>query len=168
MNWTELLKSEVETACGTVARLIDKVDADRLDWKPGDGSNWMTTGQLLLHLGGSCGIPCKGFVRGDWGMPEGADITELPPAGKLPTVASVGEARRLLAEDRALALQMIDEAGEQDLASKMIAAPWNPNAPRCLGQQLLSMIEHMLIHKAQLFYYLKLQGKPVSTVDLWS
>jgi len=29
------------------------------------------------------------------------------------------------------------------------------------------MIQHLNQHKGQLFYYLKLQGKPVSTPDLW-
>ncbi len=29
------------------------------------------------------------------------------------------------------------------------------------------MIEHLKQHKGQLFYYLKLQGKPVNTSDLW-
>jgi len=29
------------------------------------------------------------------------------------------------------------------------------------------MIQHLDRHKVQLFYYLKLQGKPVNTADLW-
>jgi hypothetical protein len=29
------------------------------------------------------------------------------------------------------------------------------------------MIQHLERHEGQLFYYLKLQGKPVNTVDLW-
>jgi hypothetical protein len=29
------------------------------------------------------------------------------------------------------------------------------------------MLGHLTQHKGQLFYYLKLQGKPVNTGDLW-
>jgi len=32
---------------------------------------------------------------------------------------------------------------------------------------LNAMIGHLATHKAQLFYYLKLQGKPVNTGHLW-
>jgi uncharacterized damage-inducible protein DinB len=32
---------------------------------------------------------------------------------------------------------------------------------------MLFMVEHLNQHKGQLFYYLKLQGKPVKTPDLW-
>jgi len=36
-----------------------------------------------------------------------------------------------------------------------------------LGQRLLQMAYHLGSHKAQLFYYLKLQGVPVHTGHLW-
>ena len=46
MNWTELLTSEIESAYRATDGLLDLVDEDNLDWKPSEGSNWMTTGQL--------------------------------------------------------------------------------------------------------------------------
>lgn len=173
MNWTELLKNEMQSVYATTALLLDKVDPGSLDWKPASGSNWMTTGQLIKHIGNACGAGCKGFVSGDWGLPAGKKLEDLspeenlPPAQKLPAVASVDEAKRSLAEDQAVAFQMIDEAGESDLASKELAAPWAPCVPMCLGWHLLRMIQHLDRHKGQLFYYLKLQGKPVNTADLW-
>jgi hypothetical protein len=92
----------------------------------------------------------------------------MPPAEGLPTVATVDQAKKLLAEDKALALRMIDQAGEQALANKLMPAPWSPNgACYPLGRHLLQMVQHLERHKTQLFYYLKLQGKPVNTVDLW-
>ena len=173
MNWTQLLKSEIETAYRTTAGLLDKVDPASLDWKPQSGSNWMTVSQLLMHITNACGAGCKGFVTGDWGLPEGVKLEDLspeemlPPAEKLPTIGSVEEAKRLLAEDKAVALQMIDQAGENDLATKEVAAPWAPGVKLGLGRYLLQMVQHLDRHKGQLFYYLKLQGKPVNTVDLW-
>ena len=79
MNWTKLLKSEIETAYTTTERLFDKVDPDRLDWKPETGANWMTVGQLLKHITCACGAACKGFVTGDWGLPPGVKVEDLPP-----------------------------------------------------------------------------------------
>ena len=133
----------------------------------------MTVGQLIKHITNACGAGCKGFVSGDWGLPEGQKLEDLspeehlPPAEKLPTVESVDEAMHLLAEDKAVALQMIDKAGEDDLASKEMAAPWAPGKLMPLGPHLFQMIQHLDRHKSQLFYYLKLQGKSVNTADLW-
>ena len=173
MNWTQLLKSEVESTYASTTRLLDKVDPASLDWKPASGLNWMTTGQLLMHLTNSCGAGCKGFVTGDWGLPEGVNMADLPPeemmppAEKLPTIESVEKTKQLLSEDRALALQMIDQAGEEALANREVAAPWVPAVKLTLGHYLLQMVQHLDKHKSQLFYYLKLQGKPVNTGDLW-
>ena len=46
-------------------------------------------------------------------------------------------------------------------------APWAPEHPMPLGQQLLGMVNHLSLHKAQLFYYLKMLGKPVNTGDMY-
>ena len=172
MTWMELLKAQIESAYTSADGLIGMVNDDELGWKPATGENWMTTGQLLRHLTDACGAPCKGFVTGDWGMPEGVDLSELPPeemlpsAEKLPAIDSVADAKRLLAEDKTVALAMIEQSGEADLASKKVSAPWDPREI-ALGKQLLQMIGHLEQHKAQLFYYLKLQGKPVNTGHLW-
>jgi hypothetical protein len=173
VNWTQLLKTEAEGVYGATFGLLNKVDPNSLGWKPGSGGNWMTVGQLLMHLSSSCGGGCKGFVTGDWGLPPGVKMTDgppeemLPPAEKMPAIGSVEEAKKLLAEDKALALQMIAKAGEADLDNKKMAAPWAPGMEFPLGFQLHQMVRHLDEHKAQLFYYLKLQGKPVNTGDLW-
>jgi uncharacterized damage-inducible protein DinB len=173
MNWTQLLKNEIESTYTTTARLLERVDPKSLDWKPESGSNWMTVRQLLKHIANACGAGCKGFVSGDWGLPAGMKIEDLPPeemlppAEKLPGVESVEEAKKQLIEDKTLALQMIDQAGEHDLAHRQVAAPWAPGVEFALGHHLLQMVQHLDRHKGQLFYYLKLQGQPVNTVDLW-
>jgi uncharacterized damage-inducible protein DinB len=170
MNWTELIQTEIETTYRVTQALIDMVDESNLDWKPATGSNWMTVGQLLHHLTDGCGASVRGFVTGDWGMPpeaEPAPEEMLPPAEKLPSIASIAECKLLLAEDQALALEMLARCTEDELASKQVVAPWNPDHPMDLGYSLLQMVTHLASHKAQLFYYLKLQGKPVHTGHLW-
>ena len=169
MNWTELLKAEVESTYAVTERLLALVGEDSLEWKPSTGSNWMTTGQLLKHLTQGCGATFRAFITGDWGLPEGTDsseLTQLPPAEKLPTVESVAEARRLLREDKETAFEMLAASGEEQLAHNPAPAPWDPTE-MLLGHRLLQMVDHQKQHKGQLFYYLKLQGKPVGTRELW-
>ncbi len=173
MNWTELLTSEIETAYRTTAQLMDRVDPDGLGWKPASGTNWMTVGQLLKHLTEACGGACRAFVTGDWGLPPGVKPEDLkpeemlPPAEKLPAIGSLDEARKSLADDKAVALETVRQAGEQNLSCRKLAAPWAPGVERELGWHLLQMVQHLERHKSQLFYYLKLQGQPVNTGDLW-
>ena len=172
MNWTEMIRGDVEYTFGVTQNLMDMVEDDTLDWKPETGDNWMTVGQLLHHIASACGKCFRGFATGDWGFPEGMDPSAmkpedmLPPAESLPSVASVAEARQLLAEDKQLALETLEQAGEDRLASEKASAPWDP-MELLLGQRLLQMTAHLSSHKAQLFYYLKLQGKPVNTGHLW-
>jgi len=171
MNWKELLKSELESAYGSAEKLIALTNDQMLGWKPSTGSNWMTTGQLLMHLSTSCGATFKGFVTGDWGMPENVDPSKLPeeemlpPAEKMPAASNIAEAQKLLREDKKIALDILTRCNEEDLG-KPAPAPWDPT-PMGLGQRLLQMVDHLKAHKGQLFYYLKLQGKPVNTHDYW-
>lgn len=173
MKWTELLKSEIESTYKATEGLIDLVKDDELNWKPSTGSNWMTVGQLLKHLPTGCGACFKGFVTGDWGMPQGVDPYDmpademLPPASKMPTIGSVTEAKGQLAADKKLAYEMLSQCSEEDLAGKETVAPWDPSGGVVLGQRLLQMVGHLSSHKGQLYYYLKLQGKPVHTGNLW-
>jgi len=160
VNWTDLLKSEAESAYLAAEGLMDLVDADKLAWKPEPGA-WMSTSELLRHLTNACGWCCERFVSDTW-----LEVME----GKAPSpptdVETVDEAKRLLAEDKALTLRLIEETGEEALAERSMSAPWDPT-PRPLGQHLLDMIAHLTQHKGQLFYYLKLQGKPVTTWTLY-
>jgi uncharacterized damage-inducible protein DinB len=161
MNWTELLKSEMDEVYRATEGLIDLVDEDALDWTPASGENWMTTRQLLRHLTDACGWCCSNFVDDAWG-PIMAGEGESPPT----TVDSVAEAKAELAKDKLRAFAAVEQAGNDALESKLVPAPWDPTE-RPLGQHLLQMVGHLNTHKAQLFYYLKLQGKPVNTFTMW-
>ena len=173
MNWTQLLNEELDYLYRVTDALFEIVDDARLDWKPEAGENWMTTGQLLMHTATSNGPGFKGFVTGDWGMPDGTSLEDmepdemLPPAEEMLTVESVAQARELLARDREQALEVLQSVSEEDLAGRQLAAPWNPGESFELGRHLLHSIHHSMQHKGQLFYYLKLQGKPVNTGHLW-
>lgn len=174
MNWTELLNAEIEGVYGAAEGLVDLVTDDDLAWKPATGENWMTVGQLLEHLTTACGFCMRGIATGDWTPPEGVTFPEheegdggLLPAEKLPAAASVADVTARLGADRELAVEMVRKTGEMDLAGKTVTVPWAPETPRTLGHHFLHMLDHLASHKSQLFYYLKLMGKPVHTGSLW-
>jgi len=172
MQWKDLIAGAIEYNYAITDKLFDHVNDERLQWKPETGSNWMTTGQLLHHISNACGSGVKGFVTGDWGMPEGMDVSSmapedmLPPAESMPAVRSVDEAKQLLSADKQLAHEMLASVSEEQLANTIATAPWD-QMQLPLGQRVLQMVNHLSQHKGQLFYYLKLQGQPVHTGDLW-
>lgn len=173
MNWKKLLESEIQSTYMVTEKLMDMVDEDSMDWKPSLANNWMSMGQLLCHIKDACGMPIRGFITGDWDLPDGVDMTNLSPeemlpsAEKLPTLKSVSEAKKLLREDEQIALDMLDECDEEMLSNQISKAPWD-SSEMVLGHRLLQMVSHLSHHKSQLFYYLKLQGKKVNTSHLWS
>jgi len=172
MNFTELLETQVGDSYKATDDLLSLVEDNELNWKPAQGANWWTVGQLLKHMTVSCGIWCKGFVTSEWDeagdvdftkMPEGV---ELPPAEAYISIETVQAAREALAADKQVALDAIEKATEEALSTQEVTAPWNPNA-RLLALRIFDMIRHLESHKAQLYYYLKLMGKPVHTGHLW-
>ena len=172
MNWTALLTKEMTGNYNATEKMYGLLQDTDLAWKPATGKNWMTVGQLLAHLNTACGMCSEGFVTGDWSLMAGDDCdTEsepmLPSADQMPTVDNVADALSALKSDRKLAFEMIEKAGEENLDCAMSAAPWAPDQQTNLGHHLLQMSQHLGIHKAQLFYYLKLMGQKVDTMTLW-
>ena len=172
MEWKKLLQGSFEYNYAVAEKLMDMVEDGELAWKPATGSNWMTMGQLLHHITNACGFCCKAFVTGDWGFPADMDPKDMseemifPPAEKLPTVKSVAEAKQLLAEDKKIAFRMLAESSEEQLDTRIAPAPWD-DEEMSLGMRFLEMVSHLKQHKGQLFYYLKLMGKPVNSMHLW-
>jgi uncharacterized damage-inducible protein DinB len=172
MKWKELLVDEITYSYSVTDHLMGFVRNDELDWKPDHGSNWMSMGQLLMHMSDACGSTFDGLINGSWDIREEFPADKLeprqifPPADLLPSIDSVATARKLLSEDRKLALKSLKHCSEEDLSGKYAPAPWT-RTPMILGQRLLHMIYHLNQHKGQLYYYLKLTGRSVSSCDLY-
>ncbi len=163
----QALLEQATTTYALTGRLFARVSDGDLPWRPATGRNWMTVGQLLLHCARyGCGLAVAAFISGDWGQAEADSAEHVPAAESLPSVGSVEEARALLAEDRRLTLECLGAVDEDALVLPAPAPPWG-GPERALFQQLELMIAHLAQHKGQLFYYLKLMGRDVSTADLW-
>ena len=173
MTLKNILLNESEKLYTITKNLFTLVSNNELQWIPTSGKNWMTVGQVMMHCASfGCGKAVQGFVKGDWGLPEGTKMEDLnaedhvPLQNALPSVESVEKAMELLEEDRKLTICCISEIDETELLNKLIIAPWG-GQELTLFQHLLQMIAHLTQHKGQLFYYLKLMGKDVNTKDLW-
>ncbi len=173
MSLSEILKEDAATMYRVTEGLFDLVDD--LDWKPATGKNWMTTGQLMRHCAEACGSGMRGFLTGDWGpygealeesMEETGEDPPLPTAEEMPAVQSVEEALGLLRADREVCMEALAGVSDARLVGERSAAPWG-GPERTLLQHCCETIWHLGQHKGQLFYYLKLQGKDVDTMNLW-
>ena len=63
-------------------------------------------------------------------------------------------------------LDYLSKATDERLENEPAPVPWDPTGIP-LGYRLLQFVIHLNQHKGQLFYYLKLQEKPVNTQHLW-
>ncbi|MHC4840757.1 MAG: DinB family protein [Planctomycetota bacterium] len=167
MDIKEFLKHEAEDAYQATEKLFRCVDASSLDWKPETGTNWMTIGQCILHCTNSCGAMAKGFVTGDWGMPEDMDENDMLPGGEdMPTAESIDDVLEKLKSDQKAFNDSVDAATAEDLMNKMSVATWG-GPERSLAGHINTCILHLISHKSQLFYYLKLKGQDMNTKTLW-
>lgn len=175
MNWRETLRENAEHAYRAASKLIDQCDEAQADWKPASGENWMTQSSLLRHISCACGLTAKSFATGEWDMagygidPNWKPANEhdmLPPAEALLGVENLADAQKRLEEDKQLFMNAVESTSEERFSNEKSAAPWG-GPETSLGNHFLSCIAHLETHKAQLFYYLKLQGKQVNTMHLY-
>ena len=148
--------------------LMKMAPKDKLNWKPAEG-NFLTLGQVLEHLTtGLEGARC--FITGDWGVeltPEGElppEMEMLPPAEKFPS-CDPDTALKKLDESYRSAKESLGKLSEEEFRSKMVKAPWGEEG--AMWAMLLSLLEHQINHKYQLFFYLKMLGLPVNTITLY-
>lgn len=151
------LIAELEQEAAATRRVLERVPADRLAWKPHAKS--MTIGQLAHHV---AGIP--GYVS-KMAQSEGFDVATR--AGKEP--AHPESAAGLLAQlDESLAGARAFLSG---LDEESAMAPWRLShgerevftVPR-LGMVRTMLLNHWYHHRGQLTVYLRLLDVPVPAV----
>jgi len=166
MNWRPYLQERLDRTYRVVDDLVDLLATDDLDWKPATGSNWMTVGQLLEHLAGCGGRTFRYLSDGKAATRTDESAGELPLADALPSVKSLEEGRSRIAADRDAALAALAALSDEELEVRPCPLWWDPREVS-LGQRLSEMVDHLVQHKGQLFYYLKLMGRRVDTSLLW-
>lgn len=159
MNATRYFLPEFDQEMGTTRRVLERVPADKLDWKPHSKS--MSLGQLASHV---AQLP-------DWlSNIFGADEFDFrPPGGPAFKMADCKTAEELLdLFDRSVATasKAIGSAREESLDT-----PWTLKAgdftiftsPRWIAFRGFGM-NHIIHHRAQLAVYLRLLDVPVPSI----
>jgi uncharacterized damage-inducible protein DinB len=153
MKALESLRAELVNEARTTRRHLERIPADRFDWRPHPKSS--TVGALASHL-----VACLGFVE-----PIAArDEIDFDPAVHRP----------FQAQDRAALLGGFDETVAQatdalrGIDEATLDAPWRFKLRGALrfekprGEVLRDMtLSHLVHHRGQLSVYLRLLDVPV-------
>ena len=155
-----ILLVKVREQAGRTEHLLDRIPPDRIDWRP--LQNAMPLGELLGHLLEAF----SGFCAAFYGLRR-ERLAHFQRLRKLPVNhrCEVEEARTRIREYMAHIEEGFTVLTDEDLARRVptVFAP----AGEPFLSVLLGNLEHVVNHKHQLFFYLKMLGVPVSTPDLY-
>ena len=154
MSMIEALLQELEQEAQTTRRVLERVPADRLAWKPHDRS--MSLGQLALHVATVPGAIAEisgqsPFPLPTFDQPSPTSAAELVPA----LDQSIAKARQILGgmNDAMLANTWRAVDGDREI----MAIP--------VGALLRSiMLKHWYHHRGQLAMYLRQVGAQVPSI----
>jgi uncharacterized damage-inducible protein DinB len=154
MTAIEVLLQELEQEAQTTRRVLERVPAERLAWKPHDKS--MSLGQLALHVASVPGA-----------IAEITQISPFPvPAFEQPSAKSAAELVPTLEQSLAKARSILQKLDDADLAKtwrvtdgdRVVMALPVGAALRAL------MLNHWYHHRGQLSVYLRQVGVPVPSI----
>ncbi|MGB8323776.1 MAG: hypothetical protein WCE52_12530 [Candidatus Acidiferrum sp.] len=163
---TFVLEEKVQGAVGRTEHLVSLVPADRLNWRPDPANEEICEvidlGHLLGHLLDCMAGFCAAFLAAY--PKELAEFVKLKSArvNHFCTPREWKERIGIYKEGIAKGFQLCTD---EDL-KRPIATIFMPKG-EVLGSILLNNLEHVLNHKYQLFFYLRLLGVFVGTEDLY-
>lgn len=155
-----LLLSKLEEQIERAEHLLTLIPADKLEWRPLPESLSVCRllGHLLECLAGFCAAL---YALNPQGLAHFASLRDRP----VNHCCGIEEARHRINEYSKCVREGFALIGDDDLARRI---------PTVLAQQgeaamtiLLGNFEHLINHKYQLFFYLKLMGVEVGTADLY-
>lgn len=152
------LLQEIDQEAATTRRVLERVPADKLTWKPHPKS--MSLGTLALHVAMSPGYICQEWCLKDKVDFAGGGVMPPDPTTTTEILAAhdegVAKAKRALAElgDSGLGQQWCAVAGDQMLFGPM---------PKAAVIRTIAM-NHVYHHRGQLSVYLRLLDVPVPSI----
>jgi uncharacterized damage-inducible protein DinB len=150
------LLEELRQESATTLRVLDRVPADRLTWKPCD--NGQTVGKLAFHLAGIPGVISRILTPDTFEPPKGAFVFPEPES-KDQIIATFNDG--LAAAEQFL-------SGLTDEQSRALWTSMNEGRailqmPRAKAIRML-MLNHAVHHRGQLSIYLREMGVPVPSI----
>jgi hypothetical protein len=155
-----LLLSKLEEPIERTEHLLTLIPADSLEWKPLPDSLRVcdVLGHLLECLAGFCATL---YAAHSDGLAHFARLRELP----VNHCCGIEEALQRIREYSKCIREGFTLLGDDDLARR-IPTVFAPEGEAVMTI-LLGNLEHLINHKYQLFFYLKLLGVEVGTGDLY-
>jgi uncharacterized damage-inducible protein DinB len=154
MSMTDAILKELNTEAATTRRVLERVPADKLDWKPHPKS--MSLGELALH---TAMVP--GYIS-SW-----AKVDEFTFTGEKPPAAT-STADILAAHDASAkqAKEIIGGLGDAGLAANWKAIAGGKTVFEMPKAALVRSIalNHWYHHRGQLSVYLRLLDVPVPSI----
>lgn len=156
MSLVNAFIQELDNEAATTRRLLERVPADKLTWKPHPKS--MSLGQLALHVASAPG------VTAEWAIPDVFEFTGRGEGAPQPSSASeILDAHAKSLSSTKQSLNTIGDAG--------LHAGWKATMG---GQTLMTMpkiafvraivMNHWIHHRGQLSVYLRLLDVPVPSI----
>jgi uncharacterized damage-inducible protein DinB len=155
MAIAQALIGELEQEAATTRRVLQRVPADKLSWKPHPKS--MSLGQLALHVATTPRGVAELVVQ---------DVVEMPDFGERPAAASPEEALKALDESLAAAKRVL---GAMDDARLQATWRLTRNGTDLMAMPRVAflrsiMLNHWYHHRGQLSVYLRLLNVPVPSI----
>jgi uncharacterized damage-inducible protein DinB len=154
MSAIQMLLQELDMEAQTTKRVLERVPADRLGWKPHDKS--MSLGQLALHIAALPGIIAEMSQLSPMPLPQFTQPSATSASELVPTLErSVALAKEVLGplDDAALGKTWRVVDGDREV----MAIP--------VGAVLRSiMLNHWYHHRGQLSVYLRQVGALVPSI----
>ncbi|MFN8059579.1 MAG: DinB family protein [Vicinamibacterales bacterium] len=155
MSIAQSLVAEMEQEAATTRRVLERVPADKLAWKPHAKS--MSLGKLAMHVAGTPGMIAQ--------MSKPA-VFEMPPNMSEPVAATTADL--LKAHDEALAGAKSIVSGYSD-AELMASWTWQREGKAMMTMPRIAllraiMLNHWYHHRGQLSVYLRLLDVPVPSI----
>ena len=162
----ESLGDKVLTTVERTGHLVSLIPADKLDWRPvalARANPGPDLGHLLGHLLDCMAGFCAAFYAA---FPEQLEQFAVLRSAEVNHFCQPREWRERAETYRQAIREAFDLCADEDL-SRPIRTIFNPEL-QSLHSLLLGNLEHLLNHKYQLFFYLKLIGVSVGTGDLYT
>lgn len=155
MAIADALIGELEQEAVTTRRVLERVPADKLSWKPHEKS--MSLGQLALHVAQVPGSVASIAVQNPGSFPENVEQG---------TATSVDEALSALGDSVSTAKRIVqgfDDAAMLESWSLVAGGRTLMTMPR-IGLLRAIMLNHWYHHRGQLSVYLRLLDVPVPSI----
>ena len=156
MNTSETMLIEFREEAATTKRVLDRVPADRLGWKPHERS--MSLGQLALHIATVPGSIAK-ITKPEVFDVSTSNFAPPMPADKEEIEAALAQSVREVEET----LQETTEGMAQEDWHLMFGETELARQPRASVRRSL-MLNHWYHHRGQLAVYLRMLDVPVPSI----